>query len=114
MKVTVTYTGAYEDAPGAVEVVSSPYDASWEQCRVRWLYDASGRFWCLAVEKMIGGDWEPGAKLLKHADRWADEGEYTAWLSVNVDLVEVDGQPFWLNPKFDKAPTGEEPSGADL
>lgn len=97
MKVTVTYTDAYEDAPGGVEVVSSPYDADWEQCRVRWRHNASDGLWRLAIEKMEGGAWRTGASLLEFADQWADVGEYAEWLAVNVDRVEVDGQPFWVN-----------------
>ena len=93
---------------GRVEKYSTPIitaEDTWDCLRVRFR-QTGDKTWALVVEaahptdgdKLGVGEWRPTKAFLR-CPQPSDKAGYLAWLADNVELVNVDGSPFWAPPE---------------
>lgn len=108
MDVTIYYTSGYKKAPGAVERTTTPLESGFDKWRAcfRESSENPGTWW-LALEHYERGANGKGAAWVTRdmliAKKCGDQADYLEWLASNVELVEVDGRPFWTNPGIEEA-----------
>lgn len=102
MDVTVYFRG------GRIEKYSTPIittEDTWDCLRVDFR-QTEGKRWALVVEaahpteedKLSVGAWRP-TKVFLRSPRPLDKAGYLAWLADNVELINVDSNPFWAPPE---------------
>ena len=106
MHVFIRYTERYGPAPGGAECIAMPFESGISKHRACFCeLPGSPGTWALSVGPLrntvkANDDLEP-----VHSIDWAaspilprncpSREDYLAWVADNVELVEVDGHPFW-------------------
>lgn len=106
MDVTIYYTGENDGAPGGVERLSTPLESGYDRWRVEFHQSATEPdTWCLMLERWYqpkGKDlgWYHNPDYLLLRKKCGSMADYLEWLTANVQIIEVDGRPLWVNPEL--------------
>lgn len=106
MDVTIYYTGENDGAPGGVERLSTPLESGYDRWRVGFHQSATEPdTWCLMLERWYqpkGKDlgWYHNPDYLLLRKKCGSIADYLEWLTANVQIIEVDGRPLWVNPEL--------------
>lgn len=108
MDVTIYYSATNDGVPGGVERLSTPLESGYDHWRVGFIQDEERpgtwclmlTHWCNPTEggKRKGWGWHKGYALL--GKKCGSIADYLEWLTENIQIIEVDGRPFWVNPKL--------------
>ena len=106
MDVPIYYTGENDGAPGGVERLSTPLESGYDRWRVGFHQSATEPdTWCLMLERWYqpkGKDlgWYHNPDYLLLRKKCGSMADYLEWLTANVQTIEVDGRPLWVNPEL--------------
>lgn len=106
MDVTIYYTGENDGAPGGVERLSTPLESGYDRWRVGFHQSATEPdTWCLMLKRWYqpkGKDlgWYHNPDYLLLRKKCGSMADYLEWLTANVQIIEVDGRPLWVNPEL--------------
>lgn len=104
MDVTIYYTATNGGAPGGVERLSTPLESGYDRWRIGFSQSsAEPDTWCLMPERWCqrkdkGWGWYHSPDYLLLRKKCGSMADYLEWLAANVEMVEVDGRPLWVNP----------------
>lgn len=103
MHIAVYYTANYE-YPNAIETTTTPLESGWDTWRVAFGQDKESDCWGIYLYKHVKKS-KTNTWVWEHRGYCVSTPETTAegladWLEENVAMVEVDGRPFWTNPRL--------------
>lgn len=104
MDVTIYYTATNGGAPGGVERLSTPLESGYDRWRIGFSQSSDEPdTWCLMPERWYrrkdeGWGWYHSPDHLLLRKKCGSMADYLEWLAANVEMVEVDGRPLWVNP----------------
>lgn len=102
MDVTIYYNATNDGVPGGVERLSTPLASGFDHWRTGFRQSASATdTWGLTLERLHrekgkSPEWRSEYRLL--AVKCGSMADYLDWLTENVEIIEVDGRPLWVNP----------------